>query len=288
MIKFIFGFIFLLSFSSYSAPQKSVYGPDDRLDLYENMPKRFLEWAKSSAALVLIRDLKIFSDHALIESSPLKEALKVCPDEKFVEQPAASTCSGFLVAPDLMVTAGHCINPNEHTCGDRVWIFDYALNSSNDTGRVTPLKNIYFCREIVLRVHDGAPPWNDLALVRLDRPVLDRKPLVVRTKGKISSTANLVMFGNPSGLPLKVVAGGVVMSNNEDNYFTASLDAFGRNSGSAIIDVNTGSVEGILVRGEKDYQIDKAMNCLRPYTCVGEECKGSEATRITNFFDNNS
>ncbi len=289
MHKMILVFLICNSFTSlFAHQQKEVYGPDNRLDLYQMMPNKFREWASATAALVIWDHLAIYQDQAYLQSSNLQTSMKVCADEKFVDQPSAATCSGFLVAPDLIVTAGHCLNPVEKSCGRRAWIFDFALLSPKETGRRIPLKNIYFCQEILLRIKDQGPPWNDLALIRLNRKVEDRLPLPVRHQGIIPDDADLVMIGNPSGLPTKVAASGKVMDNTNNIFFKASLDAFGRNSGSAVIDVNTGLVEGLLVRGSKDYQVDPKMNCLRPYFCQEGECQGAEVTRISNFFKEQS
>jgi hypothetical protein len=42
-------------------------------------------------------------------------------------------------------------------------------------------------------------------------------------------------------------------------------------------------VEGILVRGERDYVLDSVSNCYRPKVCKMNECRGEDVTRITNI-----
>jgi hypothetical protein len=60
-------------------------------------------------------------------------------DDPFYGQPTPGRgCSGFLVAPDLVVTAGHCIagQPPEaqppYDCSHRYVVFDYAVMSDTD------------------------------------------------------------------------------------------------------------------------------------------------------------
>ena len=49
----------------------------------------------------------------------------MCPDERFAAQPANADCSATLIAPDIMLTAGHCIN----SCGDSRFVFDYYVTA---------------------------------------------------------------------------------------------------------------------------------------------------------------
>jgi hypothetical protein len=43
-----------------------------------------------------------------------------------------------------------------------------------------------------------------------------------------------MMIGSPSGLPVKVDAGGSVRTPQQGNYLLATTDSFGGNSGSAV------------------------------------------------------
>ena len=62
-------------------------------------------------------------------------------------------------------------------------------------------------------------------------------------------------------LPRKYAGGqtSIVRENNNSDYFQANLDAYGGNSGSAVINAETHEVEGILVRGSYDF--DSAGEC---------------------------
>jgi V8-like Glu-specific endopeptidase len=91
-----------------------------------------------------------------------------------------------------------------------------------------------------------------------------------------------VVIGHPTGLPTKVSAGANVRSVN-DVYFVANLDTFGGNSGSAVFNAETGEIEGILVRGERDYRYNSARGCYVPNTCVNLGCRGEDSTLITNL-----
>lgn len=78
---------------------------------------------------------------------------------------------------------------------------------------------------------------------------------------------------------LLMTAGHCVRSMAENKiFFTAEFDAFGANSGSPVINQKTSEVEGVLVRGEYDFEWANESNCRRVKKCAVGECKGEEAT----------
>ncbi len=89
------------------------------------------------------------------------------------------------------------------------------------------------------------------------------------------------MIGHPTGIPTKVAGGAFVRDNSNDKFFVANLDTFGGNSGSAVVNSETGVVEGILVRGENDYVTEGG--CSVPQVCTMDGCRGEDVTRITNI-----
>lgn len=108
-------------------------------------------------------------------------------------------------------------------------------------------------------------------------------PLKFRESGTAGDGEQLVVIGHPSGLPTKI-AGGAKIRSGEAAYFTANLDTFGGNSGSAVFNATTGIVEGILVRGELDYVSDivDGKVCKRANKCSDDGCDGEDVTRITS------
>lgn len=65
-------------------------------------------------------------------------------------------------------------------------------------------------------------------------------------------------------------------------FFVANLDSFGGNSGSAVFNVTTEEVEGILVRGEADYKKKPGSSCGTPFKCKDDACRGEDVTYIGN------
>jgi V8-like Glu-specific endopeptidase len=268
---------------------KVIYGDDNRVDLDQYPDRAIVELGRSTAAMISPQQL------APVRGKPWSEvkgkslqSQGICPDERFARQITGARCSGFLVAADVLVTAGHCAT-SESDCQDYVWVFDYKSSSTRNTDDLEDIKrstirvpnsSIYKCKEIISQALDSVSML-DYAVIRLERPVTDRTPLTVRKSGQIEVQTPVVVIGHPSGLPTKVADHAVVRSNDRQNYFVTNLDTYGGNSGSAVFNQNTLEVEGILVRGERDYVYDSEKNCRVSNVCAESSCRGEDVTRIT-------
>lgn len=266
------------SLSNARVIEKVVYGDDNRLDVFESTNTNFKKLALSTAAMIPNSAISQNGSIATITSGTL-EGDGICSDERFAKQPTAAMCSGFLVGKEYLVTAGHCIT-SEADCNSNSFVFDYAINNEKDSASNVKASSVYHCSKIISRTQDRST-MNDFALIKLDREVTDRAPLAFRTKGKVDLGAEMVVIGHPSGLPTKISDGAFVRSNDNKYYFQANLDTFGGNSGSAVFDVKTGMIEGILVRGERDYEYDSNSSCYRVKKCEMDACRGEDVTRIT-------
>lgn len=259
--------------------EKVIYGEDNRLDVYQSPNTLYKTLAASTAAMISKSTITATGDKVSINGGTLMGD-GICADERFAKQMTAANCSGFLVAPDLLVTAGHCVQ-TMNDCESYAWVFDYSNIHGENTSWSIDSKSVYSCVEIISRTLDDSTD-NDYALIRLDRKS-DRTPLKFRRNGKVENKAGLVVIGHPSGLPTKIADGAFIRSNKNKYYFQANLDTYGGNSGSAVLDSTTGEVEGILVRGERDYVLDSVQNCYKSKVCKMEECRGEDVTRITNI-----
>ena len=263
------------------AGDKVVYGDDDRLDLFEASNALHLDLAKATAAMISHSKLSDNGDGTTTVSGSTLSSRGICKSAKFADQITAANCSGFLVGKDLLVTAGHCIR-SKRDCDASAWVFDFAVETSDDDARKVPTTSVYKCSEIISQSLDRSTQ-DDFALIRLEKAVDDREPLTVRREDKVATGTKLVVIGHPTGLPSKIAAGAIVRDNSNDYFFQSNLDTFGGNSGSAVFDAETGTVEGILVRGETDYVYDSTRGCRVPKQCTNEGCRGEDVTRITNI-----
>jgi V8-like Glu-specific endopeptidase len=238
--------------SSY-ATEKVVYGQDNRKDVFEVTNPLYLKLAKSTASLV--SKSRLTKLHGAfyanrVQTLAQSRSTNVCSSENYADQPVLSHCSGFLVSPDTMVSAGHCYD-TARSCKDSVWVFGYQMNNASSINLdMIQSKNVYECERVIkYKFAQG----EDFSVIKLKRKVIGRAPLKFRKTGKISTRAKLLVIGSPSGLPLKIADGGTVLKNTGKFQFLTSLDTFKGNSGSPVFNSQTGLVEGILVSGKIDY-----------------------------------
>lgn len=210
------------------------------------------------------------------------ERITFCPTERFTEQPNAGMCSGFLVGPDLIVTAGHCVAIPDF-CEKFDWVFDFKVDAETKTAGIdVKEENVYTCKKVISHALSTGLGL-DYALVQLDRKVKGREALSLRTSGMVAVKAPLVVIGSPSGLPLKVSGGAAVRTSTHPFYFAANLDTFQGNSGSAVFNAETGVVEGILVRGEEDFVANTSLMCIEAKRCENSACRGEDVSRMTSI-----
>lgn len=274
-----------------------VYGKDNRVEIYEISPK-LQEIAASTAGMISTSKIvDVDSSNKMLPPKALKDSMPLCKGEKFEEQSNSVVCSGFLVGPDLLVTAGHCVK-TEEDCKKVSFVFDYKVEKeSNKANVVIPVKNIYACKKVIEAKLEtdkvNKRLRKDYALIRLDRVVKGRKILSYREAGKIATGDDIYVIGHPVGLPSKYADGAKVLLNDNPNYFTSNLDTFGGNSGSAVFNANSNAIEGILVRGDKDFA--KSPEGCYSVNYVGDDNPllkekegtanvfGEEVTRITDI-----
>jgi hypothetical protein len=270
--------------------QKVIYGVDNRKDYYQidDQAEAKIKQQCDSIVSLFKNDDLVFSSggegkQVSLGTSKFGDAYGLCREELFFNQPIGAFCSGFLVADDLVATAGHCVDEDDVT--GISFVFGYRMNSETEAQTKISSSDVYRGKEIVGRkLTDDGTDW---ALVRLDRPVTGHKPFKIRREGKINDQQRVYVIGHPCGLPLKFAAGSRVRNNEQEACFVANLDTYGGNSGSGVFhageenDPEDGMVEGILVRGETDF--DDVNGCKRSNICPDDKCRGEECTRTTEF-----
>ncbi len=249
---------------------RAIFGDDDRHERHAILDPGLRMMADAVVLLVDNWDLHCDASGTacdLSSATPLFDG-RACTDEPFATQPTAGFCTGFLIASDLVATAGHCID--ELTCPFTAFVFGFGITAPEGNANTVNLQT-YRCAEVVESVsgygfeNDGSFQGGaDYALVRLDRLVNDRTPLAVRREPAVAVADQLVVMGHPFGLPLKIADGAAVKST-ATTFFEADLDASGGNSGSPVLDRKSLEAVGILVRGggTGGGVIDFEQGCLR-------------------------
>ena len=267
---------------------KVIAGADDRKDVFalnEDDRQEALQRKLVDSTVILTGkdELAKQADGTFtLDVDPFRvKTLPPCSGERFGNQNTGGWCSGFMVGGDLIVTAGHC-GKTDADIQNTAYVFGFRVGSAGDTGTTDFSANqVYFGKELI--AHDLSPT-GDFAVVRVDREITapGAVALKVRDSGAIGVGRNIGVIGHPSGLPVKVAFGAatVVMKEN-DPWLFANLDTYGGNSGSAVFN-EEGLVEGILVRGARDYDLEAT--CFKSNKIM--DSQGSEAvTKASAFVD---
>jgi hypothetical protein len=264
-------------------PQSFVYyGEDSRVDYFEITNSNIQQMADSTVMLVYSESLDPVGSKYYANVKSWSQEENYCSDQRYALQPALGFCSGSLIAPDLVLTAGHCLS-NFESCQKTSFVFDFNVKSNHrkSSAQFTfDRDSVYSCRELVYRANSQSM---DFAVVRLDRPVPHRAPLKM-TSSRIKENSELFMLGYPMGIPLKYANDANVRKVNT-NTFTTNLDAFGGNSGSPVFSRDTNELLGILVSGEDDTVYDKPNRCYRTKYCEEDGCRGETVMKITVLRD---
>jgi hypothetical protein len=263
----------LAAFATIEEDKRLVYGNDDRIEPYS---------ISDSDLLTLVQaDVALFPNYYFSENSDGTWSLDLystfisgdctggtntlCSDEPFRGQILAPFCSGFLVGPHTIVTAGHCLEGNAPE--DIIMVFDYYQQGPSTPPEIDniPADNVYQIDHMDYVLNNGVEDWG---VAYLNRDVVGRTPLNYRTSGTPEIGTPLILVGHPWGLPMKVAPNAEVKTYPSDsNYFQSNTDSYAGNSGSMVVNADTLEVEGILVVGNPDFAYDSGDGCCRSNVC---------------------
>lgn len=237
-----------------------IYGDDSRQTVKMQNPQ-VQEWSRSVVALV--------ANHRLQGNTRrLQDAYYLCNNEQFLNESVLSFCTGTLISPKHVLTAGHCI-PDEKSCASTAFVFDYK--QSVREARELPT---YRCKKLIASRNQRGQV--DYAIIELDQPVKNRTPIKIASSTK--SLTEGLSLSHPWGLPLKIDKGPVEPYSN--HFLKAQVDTFEGSSGSPLLNPQTGELVGILSRGSADidedelYYARKENKCVNINRCEGSQCYG--------------
>jgi V8-like Glu-specific endopeptidase len=271
--------------------QAAIFGGDDRINITPSSSAYAL--SRSTAVAILSSNVKT-NAKGLLDLSPDYLSDQMCTDEKFATDPSLSyACTGFLVAPDLLMTAGHCMvnvgqsrEQKKAYCEVYSWLFDYDHDEKGQV-QVTDISpsRLYECKEVVYAIREEKAPFRDFSIVQLKRSADDR-PFLKLAKRPVRLGESVSMIGYPLGMPAKVSTNARVTLNSTDKQsFVTNLDALDGNSGSPVFNSDN-EVAGILVGGTpiELFKTDKN-GCIRYNTCDadGMNCAVPDKNTLPEF-----
>jgi hypothetical protein len=291
-----------------STSNAAIFGADNRHLVVPGSPA--FDMSRATAIAVLSSNFSVGSNGLInLDTGKLTN---LCADEPLANETSLDyACTGFLIAPDLLVTAGHCVyavnTPNqtlEHetklACEAFSWLFDYR--APVQTANINA-DHLFKCKEIIYARQTEHAPFLDYALIRLDRPATGRTPFKLAAKSVASGDA-VAMIGYPFGTAARYTdSARVTVNSTQRDSFLTSLDAFEGNSGSPVFN-SAKEIVGILIGGtpSANTYTPKGLTCERVNRCneAGTMCNavdkdtsvlpgyqgvGSEVQRIQPILD---
>jgi len=276
----------VMTLSKDTATQKYIFGKDDRREEHQVADPNILTAGDATAVLMPRSFLTDNNDGTFtVLGTTFAEwylqftGRPLCPDEPYRNQPSPGECTGFLVAPDIIVTTGHCACPEDYL--NTAVVFGFVMLDTYTPVLRFDKSEVYYCKEVIAR-QVGDPDWS---LVRLDRNVTGHNPLPLRHAGIVPDNEPLIVIGYPMGVPRKYAAGATVHDNTASAYFQANLDSNIGGSGSPVLNTNTLVVEGVLYGGPIAFVPDGP--CDRSFVCPDTGCTDWPnfvyVTRATEF-----
>ncbi|KQC33333.1 hypothetical protein AAU57_08410 [Nonlabens sp. YIK11] len=264
-------------FAEPGTDSRGVFGTDDRKEVNDVSG---IDHYTRATAVMIPKDIVV---NGRIYGYTLKQRLSrqfgtsnISNNVKFQEQPTVANCTGFLVTPDILVSAGHCILDLE-SAQDYYWLFDYTDKMKyNPDGYYIEYddNDLFEVVEVLDGKLEGEGEYSeDYVVMKLDRKT-GRLPYRIRTSGAPEVDRTVYTIGSPTGLPLKISTNSKVVDSDIENWFKTDIDAFPGNSGGPVFDYY-GWIEGILVRGAVeyangvytgDYKYDSDCDCVQTVT----------------------
>lgn len=251
-----------------------IYGNDNRSFISENTMNEMVKRSSLSILAKMKTENSYFEKdgHLVVNAENLMSKYNMCSSGQYAEEAHASTCTAFLVAPNVVATAAHCLKTIED-CKKSVWAFNYKGSSLQVKLKA---QDVVRCTEIIAT---KANENQDYTFFKISKKVLDRPFLEFQKNYEVSKKDDLMILGHPFGMPMVLTDN--VKIKNQIGHFKAILkaDTASGNSGSPVINKETGKVIGIFLSGDPDFSNSDGV-CRNEIKCGFLNCHRGEYMQL--------
>lgn len=253
MTKSVLALTLLFSLQTYAG----VAFEDDRIFAENFDQKLYQSMQTATATQINSKYLEPHPTDSNKKTYPAGRLQGLCPFEKYAEMNTLGNCSAFLIGQDLLVTAGHCHPFDKKGCNEVAWVFGHKNEKAAGNRWEISNDNIFYCEEVIDFKYDNT---QDLALIRLNKKVQNATPFNLPLDEPVAENDPVALVGYPLGGPLTFTLAGKVHSIS-DTHLVNKIDSFKVNSGSALVNLRTGNVEGVLSNGGRALLINQLDGC---------------------------
>jgi V8-like Glu-specific endopeptidase len=254
----------------------AIYGIDNREDVKSSLSQNYVKSSKGVFAIIHRRYFQNNGELLKIRSKGIyANVYKLCDtSEKFSNQNLFADCTAFVISQNKVATAGHCINSGNYR--NYLLVADFTVEQIDSYLRDgIPPQNVFEISAILESGHDA----KDFAVLALNKPVSQDRVVKLSNRTNYNENDNFYVIGFPCGLPMKICNTSTFRQNISSDFFQINSDTYGGNSGSPVFNENTNEVEGILVRGNRDFYL-RSNSCAVSIQCPEFGCRGEDVTKV--------